>query len=76
MRGGGQGSLPNQPAGFFAAPWRIEKAKVFSPRNVDQHVQAISSRKIQKPGGRDKVNPQEIGPKLQDPRKVARRLFG
>jgi len=45
------------------------------PRNVDQHLELVLGGQVEKPFGRDVVNPDEVGPELLDLGEIARRLL-
>ena len=62
-------------ARFGSLGGRVQEAEMLVPGDVNQHLELVLAGQVEKPLGRDVINPDEVGPQLADLRKVARRLL-
>jgi hypothetical protein len=71
---GGDG-LANGSPRFRLRNRRVEKTKVFGPRDVHKDLQAVLVEQVEEPAGRHVVNPEHVGAQLLQLRQVAARRF-
>ncbi len=60
---------------FLPGMRRVQKAKMFRPRNIHQELEGMLRRQVQQPRGRHVINPRQVGSEFADLGEIPRRLL-
>ena len=60
---------------FGSLAGRVQETEMLVPGNVNEHLQLVLAGQVEKPLGRDVVNPDEVGPQFADLGKVPASLL-